>query len=465
MKYLLKMVILVLVCFAWSMPVMAQTPDVLLLSEDSSAAAGFAELLEASGLHCTQTTPQRLVDRNTPASELLVCLKDCSPGEWVEELAERGRRSRVLVVGVNGARILGKMDLLIGDGHACHGAEAPVEVFVPNNVLTGPLADVFQTPYDFTYAGHREIAIQLHAGSGKLHWVTIYDGGEFPRGTQGIGRQFDSLHHWVCAKQGNYALWGADSDAETLTEEGRALFVNLCHYLANAKSEPLLFPDKVYVSEGLYTGILVGGHRVKRYFVPREAGTVTFHLEWAGTNTMMLWVREPFQREDGCSPLELEVEIASEDIGVEKKLAIHSFSLPEGEQIRYELSVTRQRTPARNHPSFWEESYSVALEKAQDENRNLFVMLTATWCSFCREIETNTLSDRRVREALSSFVPVQVFEDKDIEKKLGCDGYPTLVFMDANENVAHRFSGFKDVESFLKEVDQAKKALGMRRTR
>ena len=46
----------------------------------------------------------------------------------------------------------------------------------------------------------------------------------------------------------------------------------------------------------------------------------------------------------------------------------------------------------------WETNYPVALAKAKQEKRPLFLMLTATWCGPCKMLEGQTLPDPYRRE-------------------------------------------------------------------
>lgn len=89
----------------------------------------------------------------------------------------------------------------------------------------------------------------------------------------------------------------------------------------------------------------------------------------------------------------------------------------------------------------WEKDYPSALKKAQAENKPVMVMMTATWCGPCKMLEKETLNDPWVRHFLSSFVIVKAYEDRDVEKTYGLNGYPTLVFTDSTGKEASRTVG------------------------
>jgi len=110
----------------------------------------------------------------------------------------------------------------------------------------------------------------------------------------------------------------------------------------------------------------------------------------------------------------------------------------------------------------WEKNYRAAMKKAADENRPVMVMMTATWCGPCKMLEKETLDDPWVKHFLSGVIVVKAFEDKDLEKKYGVRGYPTLVFVDSTGKEAHRSVGFKESVPFLAECVKAFRKLSMK---
>lgn len=107
-------------------------------------------------------------------------------------------------------------------------------------------------------------------------------------------------------------------------------------------------------------------------------------------------------------------------------------------------------------PMKWESDVASALEKAKQEGRPLFIMMTAEWCGPCKHLEQTTLSTEIVQSALKQYVCVKAYEDKELEEKYGLNGYPTLLFIDSDgERVHHRTSGSRPVGPFLKVVIEA----------
>ena len=312
----------------------------VLLYGDRLNAEGFLAPLRASGLVC-QALPQRTaLEKQNPRADLIVCLACCDPRRWDHKFFEWAGESRVIAMGDSGAALLEKKMLLIGHPHGWHGTRRPKVVLFPQEVLRGPYRKLLLSPNDLLKGRAGATRIEIHSGVGKLEHIGICDGGKFPEGTVGIGRELKSTHHWMIAKQGNYLLWGANSRAENLTEAGNALFVNVCGFLSNAKPEPLVFPEKRVVGSGRHKGTLVSGWRNKYYLIPTAPGKLVIRLEWSARNTMMLLVSGAIRkREDGVSPLVFSHEITATHLGKEIEIQIGSFALPKDKKCDYRLHI------------------------------------------------------------------------------------------------------------------------------
>jgi thioredoxin-related protein len=107
----------------------------------------------------------------------------------------------------------------------------------------------------------------------------------------------------------------------------------------------------------------------------------------------------------------------------------------------------------------WEKDYATALKRAQAEKKPMLIMMTATWCGWCKVLEKETLNDLWIRHFLSDFVVVKAYEDADVEKQYGPSGYPTLVFTDCNGKAKHKTVGHKPPLAFASECAQAFKKL------
>lgn len=80
----------------------------------------------------------------------------------------------------------------------------------------------------------------------------------------------------------------------------------------------------------------------------------------------------------------------------------------------------------------WFEWSEEAFRKAQDEDRPIFLFLTAAWCQGGRILEETVLESEEVAEILGrDYVPVRVDADRhpDLNDRYNMGGWPSLVFL------------------------------------
>ena len=96
-----------------------------------------------------------------------------------------------------------------------------------------------------------------------------------------------------------------------------------------------------------------------------------------------------------------------------------------------------------------------AAKAAAEENTLVFVEFYTDWCSWCRRLESETLSDRKVREELGKLVPMQLNAETDgIEaaRRFGIESYPTMIFLDPSGKEVERILGYLPPDKFAEEV-------------
>jgi len=113
--------------------------------------------------------------------------------------------------------------------------------------------------------------------------------------------------------------------------------------------------------------------------------------------------------------------------------------------------------------TFWITDYPAALEKAQAENKYIFMDFWAPSCSICTAIDKTLLKDTDVRTALARFVPAKlelIMSDKTImqlKDQFNIIGLPTFILYDAvREIVIKRWGGElyqADKKAFIKELE------------
>ncbi len=96
-----------------------------------------------------------------------------------------------------------------------------------------------------------------------------------------------------------------------------------------------------------------------------------------------------------------------------------------------------------------------AIAEAGSRNTLVMVEFFTDWCTWCRRLETETFADPDVRRELAGIVPVRVDAEKDgaeLARKLGVDGYPTMVFLGPDGNEVDRIVGYLPPDRFLEQL-------------
>ncbi len=95
------------------------------------------------------------------------------------------------------------------------------------------------------------------------------------------------------------------------------------------------------------------------------------------------------------------------------------------------------------------------VKKAKDENKLIFIDAYTTWCGPCKMMAKNVFTDEEVGAFFNqNFVNVKLDMEKEpglsLKSKLNVTAYPTLIFIDANENIEHKAVGALNKLEFLK---------------
>jgi len=108
----------------------------------------------------------------------------------------------------------------------------------------------------------------------------------------------------------------------------------------------------------------------------------------------------------------------------------------------------------------WSNDYDKALKDAKAQDKDIYMLITASDCRWCRKFENTTLQDKDMIDSLKSkYILIQVDRDFDDEivEKYQAKRVPTHYFINSNEEVIYKFPGYwnsEDFRSFLQEVDK-----------
>lgn len=104
------------------------------------------------------------------------------------------------------------------------------------------------------------------------------------------------------------------------------------------------------------------------------------------------------------------------------------------------------------------------IKQAAANHQPVMLDFYADWCISCKEMETYTFADPRVKQALKGYVLLQADvtnnsdDDKALLTKFNLIGPPAILFfgLDHQEKTASRVIGYQDVETFIKSLHRVK---------
>jgi outer membrane protein OmpA-like peptidoglycan-associated protein/thiol-disulfide isomerase/thioredoxin len=104
--------------------------------------------------------------------------------------------------------------------------------------------------------------------------------------------------------------------------------------------------------------------------------------------------------------------------------------------------------------------WKAVLEKAKKENRMIFLDCYTAWCGPCKWMEKNVYTNDTIASFYNSnFICVKTDMEKnegfDLAKKYNITAYPTLLYLTASGEVAHRTCGASPVSEFLENGKDA----------
>jgi len=108
---------------------------------------------------------------------------------------------------------------------------------------------------------------------------------------------------------------------------------------------------------------------------------------------------------------------------------------------------------------FFHGSWAEAKDKAETEDKIIFVDAYASWCGPCKRMAKNVFADPDVGAFINaSFVPLKLdmekAESKDFGKEYSVSAYPTLFFLNEKGELLKRIVGGRDIAGFMALAEQ-----------
>jgi len=113
-------------------------------------------------------------------------------------------------------------------------------------------------------------------------------------------------------------------------------------------------------------------------------------------------------------------------------------------------SDTETVTGISFHQGTWDE----ALQMASEEGKPIFLDISASWCGPCKRLKANTFTDPEVGKLFNAgFINVVVDGEKGegihLAKKFNIRGYPSLIFIDSDEQLIAQATGYRTPEQLI----------------
>lgn len=119
------------------------------------------------------------------------------------------------------------------------------------------------------------------------------------------------------------------------------------------------------------------------------------------------------------------------------------------------LELAREYGDLENGIEFFHGSWAEAKKKADKGNKLIFLDAMTSWCGPCKMMARNTFTDAEVGKFFNkNFVNYKMDMEKNedgprLSRKFKLTAYPSLYFLDENENIVHSSLGYQKPAQLL----------------
>jgi len=108
----------------------------------------------------------------------------------------------------------------------------------------------------------------------------------------------------------------------------------------------------------------------------------------------------------------------------------------------------------------WKKTYPAASAASKASGKLIMIDFYTDWCGWCKKLDADTYPAPEVVKQADNFISVKLNAEKDTDgirlaKKFGINGYPTILFLDSNENLAYKVVGYSVPSEFSKSMQRA----------
>lgn len=108
----------------------------------------------------------------------------------------------------------------------------------------------------------------------------------------------------------------------------------------------------------------------------------------------------------------------------------------------------------------WENNLKTALSLAKKEKKIIMIDLYTDWCGWCKELDKRTFTGKEVIETSKKLIALKLNAEKskdgkELVKKYMVQGYPTIIFINADGMLLKKIVGFLEAPAFNEEMIKA----------
>jgi thioredoxin-related protein len=122
-------------------------------------------------------------------------------------------------------------------------------------------------------------------------------------------------------------------------------------------------------------------------------------------------------------------------------------------------SCSKKSLPPVNYPfTIIEDDLDAAKQSAQTNNKNIFLMVHADWCSNCQTFKTTVLQSQTVKTKLSAGIVTSLIDGdktygKPIANTYNVNSFPTFIILDNKGVELARKKGLMNEADFLNWIN------------